>query len=77
MIALADRAAAAQQQQLVAAGIDVQHRLQIERLALVLLPYILGYENVARRRIAQFARDPWSVAIEVKQQGSRIIAEAV
>src|ERR1700737_4627676 len=72
-----DRPAAPKQQQLVAAGLDAQHRFQVERLALVFLPYRLRHDYVSGRRVAQFALDSRSVAVEVKKQRGRVVVEAI
>src|ERR1700682_4201571 len=72
-----DRAAASKQEQLVAAGLDAQHRFQVERFALMLIPYRLRHDYVSGRRVAQFALDSRSVAVEVKKQRGRVVVEAI
>jgi len=72
-----DCAAAPQQQQLDSPGLDFQHRLQIERFALVFIPNALRHDHVSGRRVTQFALDAGSIAVEVKEQRCRIVAKAV
>src|SRR5579885_523782 len=74
---LSNSAAAAQQEQAVAAGPHAQHRLEVQRLGLMLVPRALAQDDVAGRRVAELASDSRRVAVEIEQQGRRIVSEAV
>jgi hypothetical protein len=43
----------------------------------VLLPYRLRHDYISGRRVAQFALDSRSVAVEVKKQRGRVVVKAI